>query len=277
MPQQPSPFSLTGGDSRVSAKTLLLHFAERLLALDQLSATYVSLPETSGAADFLRHALDAFDIDVNTSNLWRIPPKGPVIVVANHPFGGVDGMLLARTLLGIRSDVKMLANFLLTRLPQLAPMVIEADPFAEGAPSKMNSKAVRKSIAWLRNGGLLLVFPAGEVSSLDLRAGRIQDLVWSPSFVRLARRTGAAVVPVHVHGKNSNLFQLAGLLHPRLRTALLPREMIRKSHQRIRVTVGRPIASDFLARFENESAAACWIRESVYRLDNARHCWPRPG
>lgn len=271
MPQQSSPFSLTGGDDRVSAKTMLLRFAERLLALDHLSDTYMSLPETTEPADFLRHALDAFDIDVHPGNLSRIPSEGPVIVVANHPFGGVDGMLLARTLLGIRGDVKMLANFLLTRLPQLAPMIIEADPFAEGAPSQMNSKAARASISWLRKGGMLLVFPAGEVSSLDLRAGRIQDPVWSPSFVRLAKRTGAAVVPVHVHGRNSNLFQLAGLLHPRLRTALLPREMIRKSHERIRLTVGRPIPGDRLARFENEEAAAHWIREAVYLLDDARH------
>ena len=265
--QQPAPFSLTSSNAPPTARTWLLRFAERLLALDHLNDTYAGLPETHAPADFLQHALAAFDIDVQASNLARIPSSGPTIVVANHPFGGVDGMLLARTLLNIRPDVKMLANFLLTRLPQLAPMIIEADPFAEGEPSAMNTKAARAAIAWLRKGHMLLVFPAGEVSSLDIRAGRIQDPQWSPSFVRLAKRTGANVVPVHVHGKNSNLFQIAGLLHPRLRTVLLPREFIRKSHARIHLTVGRAISGARLARFANDDAAAHWIREALYLLD----------
>ncbi len=135
---------------------------------------------------------------------------------------------------------------MLAAIPELHGMCIFVDPFGESTSVKANAGALRESLLWLKRGGLLATFPAGEVAHFNFRDGTTVDHGWNTAIARLARISGSPALPVFFQGANSMAFQLAGAVHPALRTASLGRELLNKSGRQIRVRVGRPIAvSDF--------------------------------
>jgi putative hemolysin len=217
----------------------------RLLCLSRIEERYAALPRGIEGRPFIDATMEAFDFAyrVSDEDLARIPASGPVVVVANHPFGGVEGLILAGLLSSVRPDVKIMANFLLKRIPELAEFFIFVDPFGSDASAKKNIRPLKQSLAHLRQGGILGVFPAGEVSHLQFKNRRpsVSDPAWSATVARIVRKTGATVVPMFFNGANSRLFQLLGLVHPILRTALLPREFFNKGHKPIEVRIGSPI------------------------------------
>jgi putative hemolysin len=182
-------------------------------------------------------------------------------VVANHPFGGIEGLAIAQALTRVRPDVKLFANYLLSRIPELRDVFLFVDPFARSGSAAANAKALRGALAWLAGGGVLAVFPAGEVASLDPKTRRVADPAWNPIIARLARRTGAAVLPVFVPGRNRAFFQAAGLLHPALRTALLPREFLARRGTPIELRVGTPVPAARLATAKNDAEAIAYLRD----------------
>lgn len=256
--QKSQTFVLRPPVKNVLAKAVLQAVAKpvsRLLALDGLDRRYQKIaPECTGR-DFLREVMRIYSLGVRVSplELERIPKTGPVVVVANHPFGGVEGVILADMLLGVRPDVKILANSLLGRIGELASLFILVNPFGGSGATSTNIGPLKQCLGWLRSGGLLGAFPAGEVASFDMRRGRVADAPWSPNVARLIRRTGATVVPVNFHGNNGPMFHLAGLIHPRLRTALLPREFVNKAKKTLDVRIGTPIPASRLATLDDEA------------------------
>ncbi len=227
--------------------------AEKLLSLDQLDDVYSQVCQGSGEQSFFSTLLDRLHIDCDCPDqeLARIPAEGPVIVVSNHPFGLVEAPILASLLLRKRGDVRFLANSLLANVDLLRDYLIAVDPFGGKHAAESNFRGLRSAVEWLRSGGLLVVFPAGEVSSLQFPNFRVADAPWSDSIGRLARITTSTVTPVYFHGANSPGFQMAGLVHPRLRTALLPRELFNKRGRTIRVSVGPPVLPHLQSRFSD--------------------------
>src|SRR5262245_35244251 len=193
---------------------------ERLLLLDKLADFYGQFNRTPDASLLLKRALEALDVSVKVTSydLSRVPRSGPLVVVANHPFGALEGMVLTSALCSLRSDVRVLANSLLSRFQQLDELLIHVDPFGGENSTESNLKGMRRAIRWLKSGGVLVVFPAGEVSHLDVRLRAVTDSPWTDAIARLVRLTGAATLPVFFEGSNGMIFQLAGLLHARLRT-----------------------------------------------------------
>lgn len=177
-------------------------------------------------------------VQVASSDLAKIPQRGPVVVVANHPYGGVDALALMCLLMSRRPDLKVMANYLLSRIPALRSVLIEVDPFGGAEARAANYAGIRRALNWLREGGMLMAFPSGSVAHLNIRQGAVTEQAWSDHIAALVRRTEAAVVPVYISGRNSALFQLAGLLHPKFRTALLGRELVNKKSHRFTVVVG---------------------------------------
>jgi len=173
-----------------------------------------------------------------------VPADGPVLVCANHPYGGADGLVLIATLLRRRDDVKVLGNGILARIPFLAERSIFVDPFGGEDAARRNARGLREALDWLRAGHLLACFPAGEVSALQWREWKVVDPPWSTIPARLALRTSAKVVPAWFEGENRGIFQAAGLVHPRLRTALLPSEFLARCGRTIELRLGRAIAPD---------------------------------
>lgn len=200
-------------------------------------------------------------------DLRRIPGAGPVIVVANHAFGLADPLILGAMLAGVRKDVRFLANSFLESIPQLAHYMIPVNPFGGPEAVRENRKSLRRSIEWLGAGGLLVVFPAGEVASMQLPELGIKDPQWTENVARLMLRTGASAVPIFFHGTNSPIFHLAGLLHPSLRTMLLPHELLNKAGTEIPVSIGKPIRADRLARMPGFRDATDYLRARTYLLE----------
>ncbi len=157
--------------------------------------------------------------------------KGPVIVVANHPFGGIETVILASILRKMRVDVKFMANYLLNAVPEIRDLLITVNPFKGTTSVRDNIKPIRESIQWVQNNGMLVVFPAGAVSHFDLQKGTITDPDWSHSIARIIRKTGAPVLPMFFQGTNSAAFHMAGMVHPFLRTAMLPNELLNKGQK----------------------------------------------
>ncbi len=219
--------------------------AEKLLSLDRLDALYGKARREGEEHFFFENVLKQLGIccDYREQELARIPESGPVVIVSNHPFGLVEAPILAFLLSKRRRDVRFLANSLLSDIEILRDYLIPVDPFGGRETMRPNFRGMRGAIEWLRAGGLLVVFPAGEVSSFRIPELRVSDPGWNQSIGRLIRIAGAQAVPVYFHGANSPGFHIAGFIHPRLRTALLPRELFDKSGRTIQVSIGTPVAA----------------------------------
>lgn len=236
---------------------LLESVMEKTCYLDHLNRLYATLPETRDERDFLRIVLELFKINYHVADqgLTRIPREGGLIIVANHPFGAIEGVIMAAMLRGLRDDVKILANGLLQRIPEIRDLFIGVDVLSGRAATQRNISPMKEAMRWVDKGGVLVVFPAGEVAHLDLRRRTVTDPVWHSSIGRIVRRSKAPVLPVFFEGRNGAMFQLAGLLHPHLRTALLPREMINKGGQTLLVRVGDVISAKRLSGFKKDATA----------------------
>ncbi len=228
----------------------------RLLAVDRLDEVYAQLADEGDSDCFLEAALTALGVSfvVAAGDVATVPAEGPLVVVANHPFGGVEGLVLARLLRGRRADVKLMANHLLSAVPQLASLLIEVDPFGHAGSTAANVAGLRRTLRWLGSGGAVVVFPAGAVAHLHLRQRAVLDPPWSDTVARLVKSSGATVLPVHVAGGNGALFQVAGLIHPALRTALLPRQLVRPRRQEVQLRLGTPISATELAALDDTTA-----------------------
>ncbi|MBS0375234.1 MAG: lysophospholipid acyltransferase family protein [Proteobacteria bacterium] len=240
---------------------------ESLLALRRCERTYEALSHGVDPRRFALEALEALDVEFEPSGaLEAVPASGPLIVVANHPFGGIEGLYLYTLLAGRRTDVRVLGNEILGQIPEFAPAVIAVDVLGGRGAARRNAAAMRAAIRWVEGGGALLVFPAGEVATVDRRSRTVVDPAWHPSIARLLRLARAPVVPVYVSGGNSRLFHAAGRLHPRLRTALLPRELFNKRGRHIPVNIGRPIPLSQLDAIGGDELLSDYLRLRVYAL-----------
>ncbi len=195
---------------------------ERASGLRELAGLYTTLRARSDETPIAERLLKHLEITerVSRKDLERIPRVGPALLVVNHPFGILEGAVLLKLLSQIRSDVKFLANGILEAIPEIRDLLIPVDPLG-GAGVTLNRTGMRKAIEFLSGGGLLVIFPAGEVSHFQWRQRSITDPKWNPATARMlaiaSRRTkDISVVPVYVEGSNSLLFQAAGLVHPRL-------------------------------------------------------------
>ncbi len=196
----------------------------------------------------------------------RIPPEGPVFVVANHPFGGLDGVILGDLLQSIRPDSKLLVNYLLLRMKELDPIVFGIDPFGGPDSARFNARAVKESLRWVREGHVLGTFPAGEVSHFRRKQMRVTDSDWNPVSAKLIQKSGAPVVPVYFSGGNGLVFNTLGLIHPRLRTLLLARELANKRGTAVSLRIGSPIPPSKIAEFSNERDLLDFLRLRTYLL-----------
>ena len=243
----------------------------KLLSFDRLRTVFDAARCTSEGDGPIASLLALLDITVHVdpAELQRIPLSGPVVAVANHPFGLLEGAILAHVLPRIRPDVRILANSMLSAIPELREKCIFIDPFGGADLATANARALRECLAWLRRGGMVVAFPAGEVAHLNWKDGMLADPPWSPTVARLAQLAGAAALPVFFKGANSVLFQVAGAFHPRLRTASLPRELLNKRGRAVELRIGQPIGPATLQSFPDARDAIEYLRCRTYLLHSA--------
>lgn len=246
----------------------LVPMIERGAGLHRLGDVYHQAVLFAQGEEFWRAGLRSLDItyEIASGDIERIPAEGPVVVVANHPFGGLEGLILGDLLRRRRPDSKVLASYLLSRIPELHELFVLVDPFEGNVAAQRNLRGVRNSLRYLQDGHALGIFPAGTVSHFHLSRREVSDPAWNPSTAWMVRKTRATVVPVYFHGKNSPIFQMAGLIHPRLRTALLPREMLRKRSFCAPVHIGTPLSWEKLSAFDDDHDLIEYLRLRTYLL-----------
>ncbi len=266
------PFKIPVGKSHPLRDTVLRAsrpIVERALRFPAMNAIYEEIQSwENDGRHFSDKTLTALGITVDTidEQLDRVPKEGPVVVIANHPFGGIEGLILCSLLRGVRPDSKLMANLLLSMIPDLRDSFFFVDPFESRSAIGRNIGPTRQAMKWVRDGHLMGAFPAGEVSHLKLRKRAVVDPDWNPTVARIVQKTGATVVPIFFDGHNSRLFQVAGLIHPRLRTAMLPTEMLRKRNATVTVRIGSPIPPKRLARFDDPNNLNDYLRVRTYLL-----------
>ncbi len=252
----------------------------KILQIEAADALYFDLQRRGTPDTFVERLLNHLQVHVEASpeDLARVPRSGPVIAVANHPFGLFDGAFLSHYLPKLRPDVKVLANSMLLRFPELAGKIIPVDPFGGVGAKGANVRGLREALRWLKSGGMLVVFPAGEVSSLRVEFPHldVQDPAWSETVARLLRQSGATALPLYLAGRNSALFQMAGLIHPRLRTALLPHELLNKKRTRLQLRIASPVPPRKIASIPTDAELISHLRWRTYLLGRRTKESPRP-
>ena len=213
--------------------------------------------------DFFTHALRVMGIRIDTpdAQVARIPRSGPVVVVANHPHGLVDGMVLAEIVGRVRTDYRILTRSLLTGVPEVADHMI-AVPFPhEPDARERNLEMRRAAMAHLAQGGLIVVFPAGAVASSKTAFGPAVEKPWFPFTAKMIRRSGATVVPVRFDGANSRAYQIANRLSPTLRQGLLLHEVVHALDRPQSPVVRAPIPpAEWAPHAGNSTAFMDWLR-----------------
>lgn len=224
---------------RKTIRTLL----EKVSGIHTLWDLYDQMEHRDTQESFVAEVLHLLNIELKfeEKELERITSSGPVVVVCNHPHGALDGIILSHLLLSVRKDTRFMANPMLGAIKELKDLFFFVDPSGDGSSQVSNISGTRKSIKWLKAGGLLTLFPASEVSHINWNQWSVRDPQWNENISQIVRKTKATVVPIHISGSNSLFFQLLGLIHPKLRTLLLPRELVNKRREKISVRVGKPI------------------------------------
>jgi len=197
---------------------------------------------------------------VPDSDLAHVPTTGPTIVFANHPFGMLDGILMASLLMRVRPDVKLLANQLLACMEAISEHCILVDNMMGEGHEAANRKGIREALDWVRQGHLLIVFPAGEVASWSRHHLRVADPQWNRNMARIARMTQATSIPAFISGSNSVGFHLAGMINPKLRTLFLPHELLNKRGRSMEVRLGAPVLGETLKAIEDDDKAIDLLR-----------------
>ncbi|KUJ85164.1 acyltransferase [Ruegeria marisrubri] len=215
-------------------------------------------------------ALETMGIDLLTpaEQIAHIPKEGPVVVVANHPHGMVDGMILAELIGRVRQDYRILTRSVLTGLDEAAtsfmiPVPFPHDPEAQAKMLEMRSKAM----AHLGDGGVVALFPSGVVMSSDTWFGPALERDWNVFTAKMIRRSGARVVPIFFPGSNSRWYQIANKLSPILRQGLLLHEIVRSCNKPQSPVIGEPIPDEDMKLLERDPRGfMAWLRDHTLSL-----------
>lgn len=210
-------------------------------------------------------------LDVVGGSLDNIPTEGPLILIANHPYGILDGLMMGYILSIVRGDFRILANSVFRKAEDLNRIILPIS-FDETKEAMRENLATRKkALDYLDGGGAIGVFPGGTVSTAAKVYTRPMDPGWRSFTARMVAKSNATVVPIFFEGHNSRLFQFASHLHSTLRLALLIKEFRKRVDEPVRVVIGEPIAQERLAEKENDSRAMMdFLRAQTYALS------PRP-
>lgn len=242
---------------------------ERTLCFGELNDYYRDAGRLDPSQSFATRVLRSMNVTwrIASGGEDQIPREGPLVVVANHPFGGIEGMLLTSLMEKTRPDTRVMVNYLLSVIPDFRDQFIFVDPFGTKEAVRSNIRPVKECLCWLKGGGALGVFPAGEVSSVDIRSGKVRDPAWSPMVAGLVRKTRATVLPVFFAGHNGPIFNLAGLIHPRLRTLMLPMELVNKNGRELTVHIGRPVTWGEMEEYADDRDLIQYLRLRTYILE----------
>ena len=225
--------------------------------------------EVALGRNFWEVILEKYKINLNImgGSFDNIPKKGPLVVVANHPYGILDGLLLGHILSSTREDFRILAHRIFKKAKDLDDIIlpINFDETREGVAKNIETR--KKAVNYLINGGCVGIFPGGTVSTSLKPFGKAMDPSWRKFTARLIAKSGANVIPVYFKGSNSRIFQIASHLHYNLRMALLINEFGRRTNDKVSIVIGKHFSKNDLKKFTNDADGLMnFLRTETYKL-----------
>lgn len=247
--------------------TCVAGMAYGVLGLGKINRLFDEAADYHGVA-FADHLLENMNVtfDFPQEQLENIPKEGPFVVVSNHPFGGIEGVMMLSLVSKVRPDFKIMANFILSYIPNLKDVFLSVNPFENNPEWKSSFGGIKGAIQQLADGHGLGVFPAGEVSRYHGH-DYPEDLPWSKSISKIIMRAGVPVVPLYWDGRNSKLFYAVDKVHNMLGTARLMRELANKHDHCISLQIGKPITAAEIAEYEDPGELAAYLRARTYALE----------
>ncbi|MEM7348942.1 MAG: lysophospholipid acyltransferase family protein [Chloroflexota bacterium] len=211
-------------------------------------------------------------LDYNEDQLAKIPKEGPVIFIANHPFGILDGLAVCHIAEKTRGDFKILLHSLLCREKEIEPYILPVDFSETREAIASNIETKHKAMAMLQNGGTVVIFPAGGIATTTKGPfGKATDLEWKLFTAKMIRMTQATVVPIYFPGQNGFIFQMASQVSLTLRLSLLIREVKKRIGDTVKFTIGDPISYQALASIKAKKQLLNHLREVTYSLGDKVH------
>jgi len=244
----------------------------KVLKINDLLPVFHAIPPNLSPDRFSTEGLKNLGIAIeeDPDMAQKVPAEGPLVIVCNHPFGGIDGMALMAALLKVRPDAKLLINVALGIFPDLRACCLPLNVLETSREARaLNMASLRHAREHLQHGGCVVFFPSGTVSHWQRGKG-IVDPDWQTTPARFAQRHGAPLLPIYFHGRNSLFFNAAGAMHPMLRTLLLPREMLVRRGKPIRFTVGRLVEPSTFKILGKPEAIIAYLRMRCYGLKNEK-------
>ncbi len=259
------------GTYEVFWKVLIIRAVEWLsgkLTLLRLIRKFEAMGPARGQ-EFWQRTLDLMGIELQTpaEQIANIPKTGAVIVVANHPHGLVDGLVMAKLVGNVREDFKILTRSLLTGIEEIAyhmvpvPFPHEADALGKGLEMR------RIAMQHLKDGGVVILFPSGSVATSPDWFGPAVEAEWNPFTAKMILKSDAVILPIHFQGQNSRWYQIANKISPILRQGLLLHEVVFALNKPQAPIVGAPIGREEIAKWSNNPRGfMAWLRETTLAL-----------
>ena len=238
-----------------------------LLRLNKLNDLY-SANYSKNGLEFIDSLLDDLNIkfEFDEEELKRIPKEGSFITISNHPFGGIDGLILIKMICSVRPEFKAMANFLLKKVEPIQDYFLGVNPFEDRKGASSSTGGLKEGLRHLSDGKPLGIFPAGEVSSYQSQTHNITDKQWQPSILKFIKKADVPVIPIYFQGSNSLVFHLLGMIHSSLRTVKLPSELLNKKNKVIRIRIGNPISVKDQKGFTDINQYGRFLRAKTYML-----------
>lgn len=244
----------------------LATFLMEIMKINHVNEAFAQAQHLEGV-QFIDKILDILGIhvEIDESELKNIPRKGAFIAIANHPYGGVEGLVLLKVLCMVRPEAKLMANFLLKKIPNLSEFFIAVNPF-ENIEHSSSVSGIKTTLSLLNDGIPIGIFPAGEVSTFKISSRQVTDKLWHPVVGKIVSKAKVPVLPIYFKGNNGLLFNILSLIHPTLRTAKLPSELFNKQGHVIKVRVGKPIAPSEINTISSPAKILTYLRAKTYSL-----------
>jgi len=252
-------------EGTIIAKTLL-----QIFNYNKLNKVYSEVHDKNPIV-LINLLLDQLDLkyEIPEDDLKNIPADGAFITVSNHPYRGIDSMLLFKLLYEKRRDFKIIASFLLQKIEPLRDIIIPVNTYETSKKLKSSFSGIKEGINHIKEGHCIGIFPTGEVSAHIEVSKVILDEAWQSAALKFIKNAQVPVIPVYFHGTNSRLFHIVGKIHPLLRTVKLPSELLQKKNRTVKIRIGSPVSVKEQSEFKDIAQYGRYLRARTYSLGSA--------
>jgi putative hemolysin len=257
----------------------LTEFNMKFFAFDKVNQLYEHSSQYAGA-EFASGILNEMGVNYligNPERLKKIPPDGAFITISNHPYGGLDGIILVDLFAALRPDYKLMVNKVLSLVKAMRDNFISVLPVTNDKTtlSGTNINGIRKTLLHVKNGHPIGFFPSGAVSDFNLKDFRLRDRQWQQNVLSLIKSVKVPIIPVRFFDRNSLLFYFLGLINWKIRLMRLPHEIFNKQNVKTRIGIGEIITVEDQQKYMDVKSFGSLLRKSVYEMPLPDYFIPR--